>query len=42
VTRFDFKKFKDYSTKRQFEKLSVLGFAALDEKDSVRVIKLHY
>jgi hypothetical protein len=39
VTRFDFSNFKDYSTKRQFLFLSVLGIAALDEKDSNRVIK---
>jgi hypothetical protein len=39
VTRFDFNNFKDYSTKRQFLLLSILGIAALDEKDSNRVIK---
>jgi hypothetical protein len=39
VTRFDFSNFKDYSTKRQFQLLSILGIAALDKKDSNRVVK---
>jgi peptidyl-dipeptidase A len=34
TTRYDFRNFTDYITKRQFEKLSVLGIAALDEVDS--------
>ncbi len=38
TTRYDFRNFTDYSTKRQFEKLSVLGIAALDEVDSNQVI----
>jgi trans-2-enoyl-CoA reductase len=38
ITRYDFRNFTDYSTKRQFEKLSVLGIAALDEVDSNQVI----
>lgn len=40
ASRYDWKHFKDYATRRQFEKLSVLGIAALDEVDSKKVLHL--
>ena len=40
VKQFDSSKFNDSSLRRQFEKLMVLGIAALDEVDSQKVTTL--